>query len=99
MKTKSLKVIIILLAAIVVSVFNWLKSYSLQRFSITLLIVLVIFYVIGSIVQGVVNRIVAQTLAKEEAQLAELQALEVANSKEPKKTPQDKKNSKVEDND
>lgn len=66
MKSNKLKIIIILLAAIIVSVFNIIKAYSLEKFSYTLLIVVIIFYIIGSIVQKVVNNIVAKSTSSEE---------------------------------
>lgn len=58
MKTKKLKLIIVLLAAIIVSVFNLLQKYSLKRFSYTLLVVVLIFFIIGAIVQKIVDNIV-----------------------------------------
>lgn len=58
MKTNKLKIIIVLIAAIMVSIFNFIQEYSIKEFSYTLLIVMIIFYIIGAIVQKVVNYLI-----------------------------------------
>ncbi len=68
MKKNQLKSIIMLLAAILVSVFNVIQKYTVARFSYTLLIVLIVFYVLGSLIQKVVNNIINKDIAQKEKQ-------------------------------
>ncbi len=71
MKNNQLKIILILLAAILVSIFNVIQSYSLIRFSYTLLIVVIIFYIIGSFIQRAVNNIIMKDIEQKEKAIEE----------------------------
>lgn len=57
MKIRNVNMIMMLLAGIIVNIFALIYDYSLQRLVYTVIIVLVIFFIIGSLVQLVINRI------------------------------------------
>jgi uncharacterized membrane-anchored protein YhcB (DUF1043 family) len=46
-----------LLAGIIVAVYSLLSKYTMEKTAFTMLIVLVVFFIIGSIIQNVLNRI------------------------------------------
>lgn len=55
---KKIKIIIMLLASIIVVVFSILQNYSLKKLSYTLLIVVILFYIIGTLLQYFLNKII-----------------------------------------
>lgn len=56
MELKKFRVIVVLLATIIVSIIGFLYHYSLARLSLYLLMVVVVFYFFGSILQNSYNR-------------------------------------------
>lgn len=73
MRLKNFNLILMLVAGIIVGVVSIVFSYSLERLMFTLLIVLGIFYLLGTMIQMVVNNIYETTVREErERELAEL---------------------------
>ncbi len=66
MHIRNINTIFMLLAGIIVAVYSLISNYSLQRTAYTLIIVLVIFFVIGSILQGVLNKALEHAEVKEQ---------------------------------
>lgn len=56
MKIRQIKIILTLAACIIVVIFSILQEYSLKELSYTLVIVAILFYLIGALIQGMVNR-------------------------------------------
>jgi ABC-type bacteriocin/lantibiotic exporter with double-glycine peptidase domain len=62
-----------LISGIIVSIIGLINGYDLKTFSLTLLIVLIIFFFIGSILQNILNKIYMQAEKKEkQKQLIEM---------------------------
>lgn len=57
MHFKNFNLIMMLTAGIIVGIISVLLSYSLERLMYTLIVVLFIFFVIGTLIQMLVNRI------------------------------------------
>ena len=74
MRLKNFNLILMLIAGIIVGIISIIANYSMERLMFTLLLVLLVFYVIGSIIQFVVNRIF-ESMDQEERQ-KEIDALE-----------------------
>lgn len=60
MRINNMHIIIMLIAGIIVSIFSFINNYDLQTFSITILIVCFVFYILGLIIQKILNRIYSQ---------------------------------------
>lgn len=56
MHIRNINTIFMLLAGIIVAVYSLISNYTLQRTAYTMMIVLVVFFVIGSVLQGVLNK-------------------------------------------
>lgn len=69
MHVRNVSTIIMLLAGIIVAVFSLLARYTMERTAYTMIIVLVVFFIIGSILQNVLNRILQQTEVTEREQM------------------------------
>lgn len=69
MHVRNVSTIIMLLAGIIVAVFSLLSRYTMERTAYTMIIVLVVFFIIGSILQNVLNRILQQTEVTEREQM------------------------------
>jgi len=57
MHVRNINTILMLLAGIIVAVYSLLSKYTMEKTAFTMLIVLVVFFIIGSIIQNVLNRI------------------------------------------
>lgn len=57
MHVKNLNLIMMLIAGIIVGLISMLMNYSLQRLMYTLFVVLAVFFVIGTAIQMLLNRI------------------------------------------
>lgn len=55
MKTKNIPSIIMLLAGAITSIITYFNAYTVRRMLFTLLVVLVIFYILGLIVKGIMD--------------------------------------------
>lgn len=65
MKIKNFNFVIVLIAEILVAVYGYLFQYSLPKLVVTMAVVFVVFFLIGTILQALSNRILAQVEAKE----------------------------------
>lgn len=61
MHVRNVNTILMLLAGIIVAVYSLLSRYTMERTAYTMIIVLVVFFIIGSILQSVLNRILLQS--------------------------------------
>lgn len=61
MHIRNVNTILMLLAGIIVAVYSLLSRYTIERTAYTMLIVLVVFFVIGSIVQSILNQIIQKS--------------------------------------
>ena len=61
MHVRNINTILMLLAGIIVAVYSLLSRYTMERTAYTMIIVLVVFFIIGSILQSVLNRILMQS--------------------------------------
>ena len=61
MHIRNINTILMLLAGIIVAVYSLLSRYTIERTAYTMILVLVIFFVLGSVLQSVLNRILQQT--------------------------------------
>jgi len=69
MHLRNLNTILMLIAGIIVAVFSLLLKYTIERTAYTIFIVLVVFFVIGTILQGILNRIIMIAEATEQEKL------------------------------
>ena len=69
MHLRNLNTILMLIAGIIVAVFSLLLTYTIERTAYTIFIVLVVFFVIGTILQGILNRIIMIAEATEQEKL------------------------------
>ncbi|QUI23249.1 hypothetical protein HZI73_13560 [Vallitalea pronyensis] len=70
---RNFHIIIMLVAGIIVSILGLINGYDLKKLSITMMIVLLIFFIIGSIIQGILNKIYVQVETNKKArQLSEM---------------------------
>lgn len=61
MHVRNVNTILMLLAGIIVAVYSLLSRYTMERTTYTMIIVLVVFFIIGSILQTILNRILQQS--------------------------------------
>lgn len=57
MKTTKIKVILAIIACLIVVILSLVQGYSIERLAYTMLIVVIMFYIFGSIIQVIVNKI------------------------------------------
>jgi len=69
MHLRNLNTILMLIAGIIVAVFSLLLKYTIERTAYTIFVVLVVFFVIGTILQGILNRIIMIAEAAEQEKL------------------------------
>lgn len=62
---RNMHIIIMLISGIIVSIIGLINGYDLKTFSSTLIIVLIIFFLLGSIIQNMLNKIYIQIEKKE----------------------------------
>jgi len=70
-----------LIAGIIVAVYSLLNGYTMERTTYTLLLVLFVFYLIGSIIQAIINRVLQNAEASEQEAI-KIQLDEAARSLE-----------------
>ena len=73
MKRKIMKVIIVLLASIIAVVLGFVQNYSLERLSYTMLVVVVLFYIIGIVIQSIIDRTIKSSEALNSKALNDLE--------------------------
>lgn len=71
MHLKNFNLIMMLVAGIIVTIISIITGYSLNRLMYTLLVVLVIFFIIGTLIQATVNRIFDHADALERKKISE----------------------------
>lgn len=69
MHLRNLNIILMLIAGIIVAVYSLLFKYTIQRTAYTIFAVLVVFFVIGSILQAILNKIISAAEASEQEKL------------------------------
>lgn len=69
MHVRNLNIILMLIAGIIVAVYSLLFKYTIQRTAYTIFAVLVVFFVIGSILQALLNKIISAAEASEQEKL------------------------------
>ncbi|QUH31466.1 hypothetical protein [Vallitalea guaymasensis] len=70
---RNLRIIIMLIAGIIVCILGLMNRYDIKTLTITMIIVLAIFFILGSIIQKIINRLYAQVDKREkEKKLNEL---------------------------
>ncbi|MCT4545412.1 MAG: hypothetical protein N4A63_17900 [Vallitalea sp.] len=75
--------IIMLIAGIIVSIIGFINKYDIKTFTFTLIIVLVIFYILGSIIQNMIHKIYVEVKNKtREKQLIEMKEMLAQKEKE-----------------
>lgn len=67
MKIRQIKIILTLSACIIVGVFSILQKYSIKELSYTLVIVAILFYMIGALIQGFLNRGMKRQIVEKKA--------------------------------
>ena len=65
MRIKNFNLVIVLIAEILVAVYGYYYKYALPKLAITMGAVFVIFFIVGSILQGMSNRLLAEVEARE----------------------------------
>lgn len=75
LKIRNFRNIFVLIACIIVSIISFMKQYTLLRFTYTLLFVLVIFFIIGTVLQHIINSILIE--AQKEVEQKEIGSREV----------------------
>ena len=74
MRIRNLHIIIMLIAGIIVSIFSLINEYDLKTLAITMLSVLIVFFILGLMIQNIFNRIYIPVDKKEkEIQLMEIE--------------------------
>lgn len=72
---RNLRVIIMLISGIIVSILGLIYNYDIKTLTITMIIVLAIFFIIGSIIQIMVNRVFKQVKKKEQQKNKKVQEM------------------------
>lgn len=65
MKIKNFNVVIVLIAEILVAVYGYVYRYTLPKLVITMGVVFVLFFAIGTLLQAMSNRLFAEVEARE----------------------------------
>lgn len=60
MKFKNLNKIIVLIALILVSSLSLLQNFSMTQFAISMSIALIVFLILGTIIQNFINKLISQ---------------------------------------
>ncbi len=87
---RNFHIIIMLVAGIIVSILGLINGYDLKRLSITMMSVLLIFFIIGSIIQNILNKIYIQVeknqkeklLSEMDEEITRIKALEKAGDED-----------------
>ncbi|MCF8018493.1 conserved protein of unknown function [Petrocella atlantisensis] len=88
MPFKNLNIIIMLIAGIIVTVISMISKYALNHLVYTLMIVLIIFFILGTVIQMMLNRITEkadQTAREKEKQLLDREVKSLEEGKEASK--------------
>lgn len=99
---RNLRIIIMLIAGIIVCILGLMNGYDIKTLTITMIIVLAIFFVLGSIIQKVINRLYVQVAEREKARKLnelnkKLEKMEVKDNKEDDNEREEDYNQPVED--
>ncbi|PKM54658.1 MAG: hypothetical protein CVV00_07200, partial [Firmicutes bacterium HGW-Firmicutes-5] len=81
-------IIIMLIAGIIVTVISMISKYALNHLVYTLMIVLIIFFILGTVIQMMLNRITEkadQTAREKEKQLLDREVKSLEEGKEASK--------------
>ncbi|MCT4688252.1 hypothetical protein [Vallitalea sp.] len=62
---RNLRIIIMLMAGIIVCILGLMNKYDIKTLTITMIIVLAIFFILGTIIQKIMNRLYAQVDKRE----------------------------------
>lgn len=92
MKIKNFNLIIVLMAEILVAIYGYVYHYSLFRLTVTMAVVFALFFVIGSLLQMMSNRLFAEVEAREQREREEeeeRQKAEKAKEKEEAAEPEE----------
>ena len=74
MNVKNFNIIFMLIAGLIVAIISLIQKYSLTKFSYTMIIVLAVFFIIGTMIKGVVNSVVYSLKQKEmDAQIEKIE--------------------------
>jgi len=88
MPFKNLNIIIMLIAGIIVTVISMISKYALNHLVYTLMIVLIIFFILGTVIQMMLNRITEkadQTAREKEKQLLDREVKSLEEGEEASK--------------
>lgn len=69
MHLRNLNTILMLIAGIIVAVYSLLYKYTIERTAYTIFAVLVVFFVIGTILQSILNKIITTAEASEQEKM------------------------------
>lgn len=69
MHLRNLNTILMLIAGIIVAVYSLLYKYTIERTAYTIFAVLVVFFVIGTILQNILNKIITTAEASEQEKM------------------------------
>ncbi|PKM53710.1 MAG: hypothetical protein CVU98_13990 [Firmicutes bacterium HGW-Firmicutes-3] len=88
MPFKNLNIIIMLIAGIIVTVISMISKYALNHLVYTLMIVLIIFFILGTVIQMMLNKITEkadQAAREKEKQLLDREVKSLEEGKEASK--------------
>ncbi|PKM68104.1 MAG: hypothetical protein CVU95_05525 [Firmicutes bacterium HGW-Firmicutes-2] len=88
MPFKNLNIIIMLIAGIIVTVISMISKYALNHLVYTLMIVLIIFFILGTVIQTMLNKITEKaelTAREKEKQLLDREVKSLEEGKEASK--------------
>ncbi|MDF1616801.1 hypothetical protein [Petrocella sp. FN5] len=88
MPFKNLNIIIMLIAGIIVTVISMISKYALNHLVYTLMIVMIIFFILGTVIQTMLNKIAEkadQTAREKEKQLLDKEVKSLEEGKEASK--------------
>jgi len=81
MHIRNVNTILMLIAGIIVALYSLISEYSLEKTAYTLILVLIIFFIIGSLMQGILNKVL-ESVEEEEQQALKKELDEVAQNLE-----------------
>lgn len=93
MNVRNINIVLMLVAGIIVGILSIINHYSLEKLMITLVFVLIIFFLIGTLMQFIINNIIHNATKLEQNKIDEQldQEYEVLKDKLEKKKLEEKK--------
>lgn len=93
MNVRNLNIVLMLVAGIIVGILSIINHYSLEKLMITLVFVLIIFFLIGTLMQFIINNIIHNAKKLEQNKIDEQldQEYELLKDKLEKKKLEEKK--------